>query len=283
MSTTRCDPCLRREDGKAVLSCKMPAPWQASSNPPGVIPAKAGTAPDLSTHGRRRPTTQNPPPRRPQTTERVQCAAVVPRHSHGTELHHLQGRTADQRHGSALRRDPCADPGAPPLGNRGAPDGAVAGVRPARRRAAGVRQGAQRRGRAGTVAQGVYRRDRTVDRLGQPHEARIRKACGRARQGRCSTTAATPRTSGGTGTPVRWPGTGTSLRWTSPPPPSPSWSPCCSVACALHASSYGQLQLMNDADAVAVDPVRRMAPAETVAYFHPHLSALVIPCAGSRP
>ncbi|CAM5565034.1 YaeQ family protein [Rhodanobacter lindaniclasticus] len=102
--------------------------------------------------------------------------------------------------------------------------------------------------------------------VGQPDEARIRKACGRARQ-------VVVLNYGGNTADLWWHRNASALarhrNLTVLDIPAATVAELVALLqrgmrlqCLVQD---GQLQLMNDADAVAVDPVRRMAPAETVA------------------
>lgn len=101
--------------------------------------------------------------------------------------------------------------------------------------------------------------------VGQPDEARIRKACGRSRQ-------VVVLSYGGHAAELWWNKVGPTLarhrNLTVLDVPAATVAELAALLqrgmrlqCLLQD---GQLQLMNDADAVAVDPVRRMAPADTV-------------------
>ena len=101
--------------------------------------------------------------------------------------------------------------------------------------------------------------------VGQPDEARIRKACGRSRQ-------VVVLSYGGHAAQLWWNKVGPTLarhrNLTVLDVPAATVAELAALLqrgmrlqCLLQD---GQLQLMNDADAVAVDPVRRMAPADTV-------------------
>ena len=102
--------------------------------------------------------------------------------------------------------------------------------------------------------------------VGQPDESRIRKACGRSRQV----------------VVINYGGHAAELWWNKaapllarhrnlsvldiPPATLAALLPLLQRGMRLQALIQdGQLQLMNDSDAVAVDPVRRMEAAETVA------------------
>lgn len=101
--------------------------------------------------------------------------------------------------------------------------------------------------------------------LGQPDESRIRKACGRSRQ-------VVVINYGGNTADIWWDKVGASLsrhrNLTVLDIPADTVA---GLAALLQRGMRlqcliqdGQLQLMNDADSVAVDPLRRMAPVETV-------------------
>ena len=116
----------------------------------------------------------------------------------------------------------------------------------------------------------LWRKDYTDEielwiELGQPDESRIRKACGRSRQ-------VVVINYGGHVAELWWNKVGASLarnkNLTVLDIPSHTVDELVALLqrgmrlqCLIQD---GQMQLMNDADAVAVDPVRRMAPAETV-------------------
>ena len=101
--------------------------------------------------------------------------------------------------------------------------------------------------------------------LGQPDESRIRKACGRSRQ-------VVVIGYGGHIADVWWNKVGTALARNRNLTVLDVSSDTVAELVALLQRGMrlqcliqdGQLQLMNDVDAVAVDPVVRMAPAETV-------------------
>ncbi|GAB2543904.1 YaeQ family protein [Rhodanobacter koreensis] len=101
--------------------------------------------------------------------------------------------------------------------------------------------------------------------VGQPDETRIRKACGRSRQ-------VVVISYGGNAAEIWWNKVGSALsrnkNLTVLDIPA---STVAGLVALLQRGMRlqclvqdGQLQLMNDADAVAVDPLRRMEPAETV-------------------
>ncbi|TPG08260.1 YaeQ family protein [Rhodanobacter glycinis] len=101
--------------------------------------------------------------------------------------------------------------------------------------------------------------------VGQPDETRIRKACGRSRQ-------VVVISYGGNAAEIWWNKIGAALgrnkNLTVLDIPAGTVSELVELLqrgmrlqCLIQD---GQLQLMNDADAVAIDPLRRMAPAETV-------------------
>ena len=101
--------------------------------------------------------------------------------------------------------------------------------------------------------------------VGQPDETRIRRACGRSRQ-------VVVINYGGNVAEIWWNKVGASLsrnrNLTVLDLPAGTVA---GLAALLQRGMRlqcliqdGQLQLMNDTDAVAVDPLRRMAPAETV-------------------
>lgn len=101
--------------------------------------------------------------------------------------------------------------------------------------------------------------------LGQPDESRIRKACGRARQ-------VVVINYGGNSAEIWWDKVGTSLgRNRNLTVLDISADTVTELLALLQRGMRlqcliqdGQLQMMNDVDAVAVDPLRRMAPAEAV-------------------
>jgi uncharacterized protein YaeQ len=101
--------------------------------------------------------------------------------------------------------------------------------------------------------------------VGQPDETRIRKACGRSRQ-------VVVISYGGNAAEIWWSKVGAALgrnkNLTVLDIPARTVAELVALlqrGMRLQALIQdGQLQLMNDADAVAVDPLRRMAPAETV-------------------
>jgi uncharacterized protein YaeQ len=101
--------------------------------------------------------------------------------------------------------------------------------------------------------------------VGQPDETRIRKACGRARQ-------VVVINYGGNAAGIWWNKVGASLtRHRNLTVLDVPDSTVAELVALLQRGMRlqcliqdGQLQLMNDADAVAVDPVVRMAPPETV-------------------
>lgn len=101
--------------------------------------------------------------------------------------------------------------------------------------------------------------------LGQPDESRIRKACGRARQ-------VVVINYGGNSAEIWWDKVGTSLgRNRNLTVLDISADTVTQLLALLQRGMRlqcliqdGQLQMMNDVDAVAVDPLRRMAPAEAV-------------------
>jgi Uncharacterized protein conserved in bacteria len=101
--------------------------------------------------------------------------------------------------------------------------------------------------------------------VGQPDETRIRKACGRSRQ-------VVVINYGGNAAEIWWNKVGAALgrnkNLTVLDIPAGTVAELVELLqrgmrlqCLIQD---GQLQMMNDADAVAVDPLRRMAPAETV-------------------
>ena len=101
--------------------------------------------------------------------------------------------------------------------------------------------------------------------VGQPDETRIRKACGRSRQ-------VVVINYGGNLAEIWWNKVGSALarnkNLTVLDIPAATVAELVALLqrgmrlqCLIQD---GQLQLMNDTDSVAVDPVRRMAPAETV-------------------
>ncbi|TAL84330.1 MAG: YaeQ family protein [Rhodanobacter sp.] len=101
--------------------------------------------------------------------------------------------------------------------------------------------------------------------LGQPDESRIRKACGRARQ-------VVVINYGGNSAEIWWDKVGASLRRNRNLTVLDISADTVTQLLALLQRGMrlqcliqdGQLQMMNDVDAVAVDPLRRMAPAEAV-------------------
>jgi len=101
--------------------------------------------------------------------------------------------------------------------------------------------------------------------VGQPDETRIRKACGRSRQ-------VVVISYGGNAAEIWWNKVGSALsrnrNLTVLDIPVRTVAELVALlqrGMRLQALIQdGQLQLMNDADAVAVDPLRRMAPTETV-------------------
>jgi uncharacterized protein YaeQ len=101
--------------------------------------------------------------------------------------------------------------------------------------------------------------------VGQPDETRIRKACGRSRQ-------VVVISYGGNTAEIWWNKIGASLgRNKNLTVLDISAATVAELVALLQRGMRlqcliqdGQLQLMNDADSVAVDPLRRMAPAETV-------------------
>ncbi|MFC5579946.1 YaeQ family protein [Rhodanobacter terrae] len=101
--------------------------------------------------------------------------------------------------------------------------------------------------------------------VGQPDETRIRKACGRSRQ-------VVVINYGGNAAEIWWNKAGAALgrirNLTVLDIPAGTVAELVALLqrgmrlqCLIQD---GQLQMMNDADAVAVDPLRRMAPTETV-------------------
>ena len=101
--------------------------------------------------------------------------------------------------------------------------------------------------------------------VGQPDETRIRKACGRSRQ-------VVVISYGGNASEIWWNKVGATLgrnrNLTVLDIPATTVAELVALLqrgmrlqCLIQD---GQLQMMNDVDAVAVDPTRRMAPAETV-------------------
>jgi uncharacterized protein YaeQ len=101
--------------------------------------------------------------------------------------------------------------------------------------------------------------------VGQPDETRIRKACGRSRQ-------VVVISYGGNTAEIWWNKIGASLgRNKNLTVLDISAATVAELVALLQRGMRlqcliqdGQLQLMNDADSVAVDPLRRMAPVETV-------------------